>query len=117
MNKSKPSQLKYQNSKNVQSRKDVIVSVRLPRSLIEELRDIQKVNHFMDLSDEIRFVVRRYCLGFLNSQQSEVKPPIELLVEQKRKEKLIDDLSKIIENLKQSKNNNQTDMEQSSKNV
>jgi metal-responsive CopG/Arc/MetJ family transcriptional regulator len=82
------------------SKKDVIVSVRLPKSLIEELKDIQNVNHFMDLSDEIRFVVRRYCLSFLNNQQSSVKPPIEMLLEQKRKEKLIEDLSKIIENLK-----------------
>jgi len=84
------------------SKKDIIVSVRLPRSLIDELKDIQKVNHFMDLSDEIRFVVRKYCLSFLHSQgqQSSMHPPIELLAEQKRKEKLIDDLTKIIENLK-----------------
>ena len=85
---------------HIPSRKDIIVSVRLPKSLVDELKDIQKVNHFMDLSDEIRFVVRRYCLSFLNSQQSTTKPPIELLLEQKRKEKLIDDLTKIIENLK-----------------
>jgi len=89
------------------SRKDVIVSVRLPKSLIDELKDIQKINHFMDLSDEVRFVVRRYCLSFLHSQgqQSSIHPPIELLAEQKRKEKLIDDLTKIIENLKGGKQN------------
>ena len=85
------------------SRKDVIVSVRLPKSLLDELKDIQQVNHFMDLSDEIRFVVRRYCLSFLNNQGQTTQPPIEVLLEQKRKEKLIDDLSKIIENLKGSK--------------
>jgi len=89
-------------------KKDIIVSVRLPKSLIDELKDIQQVNHFMDLSDEIRFVVRRYCLGFLNNQgqQSSIQPPIEMLAEQRRKEKLIDDLSKIIENLKGSKQTN-----------
>jgi len=88
-------------------RKDVIVSVRLPHGLVEELKDIQQVNHFMDLSDEIRFVVRKYCLSFLNSQgqQSSIQPPIELLAEQKRKERLIQDLSKIIENLKSGKQN------------
>jgi len=86
-------------------KKDVIVSVRLPKSLIDELKDIQQVNHFMDLSDEIRFVVRKYCLSFLNTQgqQSTILPPIELLAEQKRKERLIEDLSKIIENLKNNK--------------
>ncbi len=91
-------------------RKDVIVSVRLPKSLVDELKDIQKINHFMDLSDEMRFVVRRYCLSFLNSQSqsSSIHPPIELLAEQRRKEKLIDDLTKIIENLKSNKNSTQT---------
>jgi len=87
-------------------KKDVIVSIRLPKSLMDELKDIQQVNHFMDLSDEIRFVVRKYCLSFLNSQsnhESSAQPPIELLLEQKRKEKLIGDLSKIIENLKSGK--------------
>ena len=82
-------------------KKDVIVSVRLPQSLVEELKDIQRINHFMDLSDEIRFVVRRYCFGILNnSNSSSLHSPIETLLEQKRKEKLISDLTKIIDNLK-----------------
>lgn len=85
-------------------KKDIIVSVRLPKSLVEELRDIQKINHFMDLSDEIRFIVRKYCLGVMvNSNSSSTKPPIETLLEEKRKEKLIEDLTKIIDNLKTSK--------------
>ncbi len=97
-------------SKSSKPKKDVIVSVRLPKSLVEELKDIQKINHFMDLSDEVRFVVRRYCLSFLNSQgqTSSIHPPIELLAEQRRKEKLIDDLTKIIENLKSNKTSSQT---------
>jgi Arc/MetJ-type ribon-helix-helix transcriptional regulator len=79
---------------------DVMVSVRLPRSLVEELKDLQKINHFMDLSDEMRFVVRRYCLKFLNSNDDSSSLSIEMLAEQKRKEKLIDELSKIIDSLK-----------------
>jgi hypothetical protein len=103
MNKSAKPQTLIHNSKR--PRQDIIVSVRLPKSLVEELKDIQKINHFMDLSDEIRFVVRRYCLGFLNGQQSNIQAPIEVLLEQKRKEKLIDDLTKIIENLRSDKKN------------
>ncbi|HYD03766.1 MAG TPA: hypothetical protein VEC16_05710 [Alphaproteobacteria bacterium] len=87
--------------KNSGPRKDVMVSVKLPRSLVEELKDIQQINHFMDLSDEIRFVVRRYCLKFLNSQSD--SPSLEMLAEQKRKEKLIEELSKIIDSLKENK--------------
>jgi Arc/MetJ-type ribon-helix-helix transcriptional regulator len=85
------------NSINSKSRKDIIVSVRLPKSLVDELKDLQPVNHFMDLSDEIRFIVRRYCLSFLNSQGQQ---PIEGMLEQKRKEKLIQELTKIIDTLK-----------------
>jgi metal-responsive CopG/Arc/MetJ family transcriptional regulator len=88
------------------SKRDVIVSVRLPKELVSELKDIQQVNHFMDLSDEIRFVVRKYCLSFLNSQGSQsIQSPIELLAEQKRKEQLIQELTKIIDNLKGDKQN------------
>ena len=89
------------------SRKDIIVSVRLPKDLVSELKDIAQVNHFMDLSDEIRFVVRKYCLSFLSSQgQQFAAPPIELLAEQRRKEQLISELTKIIDNLKGDKQNN-----------
>ncbi|MGV8086791.1 MAG: hypothetical protein ACP5N1_04115 [Candidatus Woesearchaeota archaeon] len=91
-------------------KKDVIVSVRLPKSLVEELKDIQQINHFMDLSDEIRFVVRRYCLGVMNlssnNSNQTAQPPIEILLEQKRNEKLISDLNKIIETLKNNKKDN-----------
>ena len=82
------------------SKKDIIVSVRLPRSLVDELKDIQKINHFMDLSDEIRFVVRRYCLSFLNTKGQFTQSPMDALVEQKNKEKLIDELTRIIDSLK-----------------
>ena len=86
-------------SKNsISAKKDIIVSVKLPHSLVTELKDIQKINHFMDLSDELRFVVRRYCLKFLNSDNT--APSIEMLAEEKRKEKLISELSKIIDSLK-----------------
>ncbi|MGV8172554.1 MAG: hypothetical protein ACP5OA_07735 [Candidatus Woesearchaeota archaeon] len=103
-------------SSPIRSRKDIIVSVRLPKSLVDELKDIQKVNHFMDLSDEIRFVIRRYCLGFLNTKQPNMQPPIETMLEQKRKEKLIGDLSKIIETLRGNKNSTVQDPSLSNKN-
>ena len=73
------------------SKKDIIVAVRMPRSLLDELKDLQKVNHFMDISDEIRFVIRRYT----------AKPDQEIFSELKRKEKLIKDLNDIVSQLKE----------------
>jgi len=89
---------------NKKSRKDVIVSIRLPKSLLDELKDLQNVNHFMDLSDEIRFIVRKYCLRFLGSGSSQTPAPIDVIAEQKRKEKLISELNRIIDDLKNGKN-------------
>jgi len=90
-------------SNTKKSRKDVIVSIRLPKSLINELKDLQNINHFMDLSDEIRFIVRKYCLRFLSSGNSTSQAPIDVIAEQKRKEKLISELNRIIDDLKSGK--------------
>ena len=83
------------------SKKDIIVAVRMPKGMVEELRDIQKINHFMDISDEIRYVLRKYCTP---SQVPKIgSDGIEsALLENKRKEKLIEDLNNIIAQLKES---------------
>jgi hypothetical protein len=72
-------------------KKDTIVAVRMPRGLVEELKDLQKINHFMDISDEIRFVIRKNVLpmGVEKTDQ-----------ELRKKEQLIQDLNRIITELK-----------------
>lgn len=72
-------------------KKETIVAVRMPKGLVAELKDLQKINHFMDISDEIRFVIRKYTLqtGVERTEQ-----------ELKRKEQLINDLNRIILELK-----------------
>ncbi len=37
----------------------VLVSLRIPRSLKEELQRLAKVNYFMDLSDEVKYILRQ----------------------------------------------------------
>jgi hypothetical protein len=76
------------------NKKDIIVAVRMPRGLVDELKDIQKINHFMDISEEIRFVIRKYCTQLYNI------PTNTSFVDEKKKEKLIQDLTHILENLK-----------------
>ncbi len=41
---------------------DVIVSVRMPKGLTEELRGLIERNHFMDMSEAIRSIVRKHYL-------------------------------------------------------
>ena len=80
------------------SKKSTIVAVRLPRGLVDELKDIQKVNHFMDISDEIRFVVRKYCIKNMFNQEENIIQ--KTLLEQKKKEQLIQSLTGLLEELK-----------------
>jgi hypothetical protein len=86
-----PSQQKIHRQK-----KDTIVAVRMPRGLVEELKDLQKINHFMDISDEIRYVIRKYALHIGLEKNDTEKIDHEL----KKKEQLIVDLNRIIMELK-----------------
>lgn len=75
-------------------KKEIIVAVRMPRGLVEELKDLQKINHFMDLSDEIRFIIRKNLM-YSATEKTEH--------ELKKKEQLIQSLNRIIEELKNEK--------------
>jgi len=79
------------------SKKDTIVAVRLPASLVNELKSLQESNHFLDMSDEIRFIIRKYCLS-LSFQQN---PDQKSLIERQRDQTLIKELDKIVGQLKQ----------------
>jgi len=46
---------------------DVIVSVRMPRGLVTELKQLAKRNHFMDISEAIRSILRQ---KYLNSRSA-----------------------------------------------
>jgi len=63
----------------------------MPRSLVEELKDLQKINHFMDLSDEIRFIIRKNLMHTATEKSEQ---------ELRKKEQLIQDLNRIIAELK-----------------
>ncbi len=83
-------------SKILRQKKDTIVAVRMPKGLVEELKDLQKINHFMDISDEIRYVIRRYVFN-VGTEHADSEKTIQEL---KKKEQLIQDLSRIITELK-----------------
>jgi hypothetical protein len=74
----------------LRQKKDILVAVRMPKGLITELKSLQKTNHFMDMSDEIRFVIRKYTINASSNDPGELQ----------KKEQLIADLSKIIDGLK-----------------
>jgi len=69
---------------------DDIVSIRIPSSLVSELRKTVEKEHFKDLSELIRTVVRK---RFLESQK---QPDLGLLT----KDQLINELQRIVDQLK-----------------
>jgi len=86
---------------------DVMVSIRMPKGLVEELRDLAVKNHYMDLSDEIRQVIKQKCLANMEPYKhelSKVRESLEKEIVTKKvvedKEKLISELKKIIDELK-----------------
>ena len=43
---------------------DIIVSIRMPRTLARELRKLASHAHFMDTSEEIRSIIRQKYLSW-----------------------------------------------------
>ncbi|MBU0666187.1 MAG: hypothetical protein ABIC91_02540 [Nanoarchaeota archaeon] len=85
---------------------DTVVSVRMPSSLVRELRILSEKNHFMDLSEEIRSIVRSKCLRYsqpfsadVKKLREELKEIFEVKKEQETKQELITQLKKLSEKL------------------
>jgi len=87
-----------------------VVSIRMPTSLVNELRLVAEQNHFKDISEAVRSVVRSRCLQFSNPFQQELhkfrqKLEQEFVARQDvaKKETLILELQRIVEELKNAK--------------
>lgn len=87
--------------------KDTVISVRMPKTLVKELRTLVETNHYLDLSEQIREVIRIKCLQYTKPYQYELRKMREDLEqsitaskEAKEKEKLVLELQKIIQELK-----------------
>ncbi|MBR9675668.1 hypothetical protein GOV05_01530 [Candidatus Woesearchaeota archaeon] len=86
--------------------KQQIVSVRMPKTLVDELRASAKKNHFMDLSEELRFILKTKHQEHQDPYTYELRRFKEELKEElvsKRKEdqtKFLQDLKKILEEIK-----------------
>jgi metal-responsive CopG/Arc/MetJ family transcriptional regulator len=89
---------------------DVVVSIRMPSSLVKELKILAQKNHFKDLSEEIRSLVRTKCLQYKNPYASELEKLREDLSTQQEakrqlehKQRLIEDITKILKELQNEK--------------
>ena len=83
---------------------DVMVSVRMPKSLAEELRNLTKKHHFLDISEHVRSIVRARWIESENPQLSEIKKlreDIEGELKRKSAEKVQEEVARELEKIKE----------------
>jgi Arc/MetJ-type ribon-helix-helix transcriptional regulator len=91
--------------------KETMVSIRIPSSLVKELKNISEKDHYKDLSELIRYVVRKKSLSYLDPAAAEMKKIKENIFKnqkyqekfaekEKNKEKILNELRKLTEELK-----------------
>jgi hypothetical protein len=83
-----------------------VVSVRMPSSLVKELKEISLKNHFMDVSDEIRYLIKQKMIEHIDPfsfQIQKLKDEIRGEVSKKSqmdRVKFVEELNKLLDELK-----------------
>ncbi len=83
-----------------------VVSVRMPASLVRELKNFSEKNHFMDVSDEIRYIIKQKMIEKIDPfsfQLQRLKDEIRGEVSKKSqmdRVRFVEELNKMLEELK-----------------
>ncbi len=75
-----------------------ILSIRIPVSLLEELKIISERDHFLDLSEAVRSIIRAQWLEHkdpISYQIKQLRTDIANNIEKNNEEKLLEELKKI----------------------
>lgn len=79
-----------------------VISVKMPASLLKELRGLTKEHHYIDLSEQIRSVVRQKCIRYsapfddLARMRTDLEQQIQD-VNKQRKEQILAQLQRLLE--------------------
>ena len=82
---------------------DIMVSIRMPKSLALELKLFAKTQHFLDLSEEVRSIVRQKWLANVSPELFELKKlreNIEDEIKRKSTKKVQQEVTKELEKIK-----------------
>jgi Arc/MetJ-type ribon-helix-helix transcriptional regulator len=82
-----------------------VVSVKMPSTLVHELKRLTAEHHYLDLSEQIRSVVRQKCLKYTQPYDDIAKLRKELEqqmsnVNASRKEQILQELQRLLEGSK-----------------
>lgn len=79
---------------------DKLVSIRLPKLLVADLKSLVVKNHYLDLSEELRSIIRQKTLQYMNpfSEVGKLREALELNVrKQDKNEEIISQLKRLLE--------------------
>ncbi len=75
-----------------------MLSIRIPVSLVEELKEVSKKDHFLDLSEAVRSIIRNNWIKHkdpMTYQLKQLRKEISDNVGRKKEEEVIAELKKI----------------------
>jgi len=82
---------------------DLVVSIRIPNSLLLELKSLSEKNHFLDVSEQVRSIVRKKWLSAVSPDLmalKELKEDIKEEIKKKSKKAITEKVLKELENIK-----------------
>lgn len=79
-----------------------VISVKMPSTLVKELRNLTASHHYLDLSEQVRSVVRQKCLKYTQPYDdvAKLKQDLESQIKssnQMRKEQILQELQRLLE--------------------
>jgi Arc/MetJ-type ribon-helix-helix transcriptional regulator len=93
--------------KKVIQMNDIVVSIRMPKSMLTKLKEHTKKDHYMDLSEQIRSLTRKKWLKFTQPELLEIQNlrkdifnEIKKNSEQETSKKIIEELNQIKKSIK-----------------
>jgi Arc/MetJ-type ribon-helix-helix transcriptional regulator len=83
-----------------------VVSVKMPASLVHELRDLTRQDHYVDLSEQLRSIVRQKCYkysaasdvgGDVGALRASIDAQIKAANSQMKKEQILKELARLLQ--------------------
>jgi metal-responsive CopG/Arc/MetJ family transcriptional regulator len=78
-----------------------VISIKMPGTLVQELRRLTSEHHYLDLSEQVRSIVRQKCLQYSapNSDLKSIRDAVERQIKsanQQKKEQILQELARLL---------------------
>jgi Arc/MetJ-type ribon-helix-helix transcriptional regulator len=80
--------------------KDVMISVRVPSGLVKELKELTEKNHYLDLSEHMRAIIREKSMQYAEPYRYELSKMREQMENKISSNKAIEEKKKLVEELR-----------------